>query len=490
MSDKMKVRDGKDGYSYPYTSTDLVIDNNGKSNTTKFNEIDAQFKDIANQGTTVEVLERVTKEEIDRQIKDGTIANLTIQDFSLTKQKVKGDGGILTTDNCVNSGVYGLYCDYEFSDKTITATEISLSLVLPIRTGDYKYRVSFDFENTLQDDNISDVSARLFFNNSDDVETVVPSTPDFVFGNPINLVNNKCHYEFEFKSKTLDNTHPKITVTVTRLDLKPIKFNVSNLTIFENDINVDNEVMKIGSFTKGGKCNYTNKSIENSKHIVTVEYLNSILDKNKSISYWSGKKWLAFGDSITYGYNADKSYVKFISERIGCNGINCGISGEGYATTYSGAKMLYQRIDENNATEVDLVTLFCGTNDWNNLGTVPLGVKGDSTSNTFYGCVKLAFDKVIEKFPLATIIVITPLPRTNDMNLNRRGEKLIQYVDAIIDMSEDYSFPILDLYRKSNFHRYNTTFKNLYMPDELHPSTAGQELLSKKILAFLDSIMK
>ena len=37
MGDKMKVREGKDGYSYPYTSTDLVIDNNGKSNTSKFN---------------------------------------------------------------------------------------------------------------------------------------------------------------------------------------------------------------------------------------------------------------------------------------------------------------------------------------------------------------------------------------------------------------------------------------------------------------------
>lgn len=47
MSDKMKVRDGNDGYSYPYTSPDLVVDKNGKSNTSKFNEIDAQFKDIA-----------------------------------------------------------------------------------------------------------------------------------------------------------------------------------------------------------------------------------------------------------------------------------------------------------------------------------------------------------------------------------------------------------------------------------------------------------
>ena len=49
MSDKMKIREGKDGYSYPYTSPDLVVDKNGKSNTTKFNEIDTQFKDIVNK---------------------------------------------------------------------------------------------------------------------------------------------------------------------------------------------------------------------------------------------------------------------------------------------------------------------------------------------------------------------------------------------------------------------------------------------------------
>lgn len=53
MSDKMKVRDGKDGYSYPYTSPDLVIDKDGKSNTSKFNEIDSQFKDIANYGLII-----------------------------------------------------------------------------------------------------------------------------------------------------------------------------------------------------------------------------------------------------------------------------------------------------------------------------------------------------------------------------------------------------------------------------------------------------
>lgn len=51
-------------------------------------QTNAQLSQIANKGTTVEVLERVTKEEINRQIADGTIVNLIIQDNSITSNKL------------------------------------------------------------------------------------------------------------------------------------------------------------------------------------------------------------------------------------------------------------------------------------------------------------------------------------------------------------------------------------------------------------------
>lgn len=54
-------------------------------------QTNAQLSEIANKGTTVEVLERATKEEIERQIADGTIANLTIQDKSVTVDKIGED---------------------------------------------------------------------------------------------------------------------------------------------------------------------------------------------------------------------------------------------------------------------------------------------------------------------------------------------------------------------------------------------------------------
>ena len=65
---------------------------------TKTKQLGERIEEVANKGTTVDVLERVTKEEIDRQVKDGTIANLTIGDNSITatkkskrKRKKKGE---------------------------------------------------------------------------------------------------------------------------------------------------------------------------------------------------------------------------------------------------------------------------------------------------------------------------------------------------------------------------------------------------------------
>lgn len=73
MSDKMRVREGNDGYSYPYTSPDLVVDKNGKSNTTKFEELEAKIE--AGSGTSIDDSNIATDKtwsssKIDSQFKD------------------------------------------------------------------------------------------------------------------------------------------------------------------------------------------------------------------------------------------------------------------------------------------------------------------------------------------------------------------------------------------------------------------------------------
>lgn len=49
MEKKMKTRKGKDGFDYPYTSPDIVIDENRKSVTKKFEEINLQYKAVNNK---------------------------------------------------------------------------------------------------------------------------------------------------------------------------------------------------------------------------------------------------------------------------------------------------------------------------------------------------------------------------------------------------------------------------------------------------------
>lgn len=89
MAKNIKTRKGADGNYYPYTSPDIVIDANGKSVTTKFNELEtkidsstsiddantaenktwssskisSQFKDIAHLKSKIEILEEDPKQE-------------------------------------------------------------------------------------------------------------------------------------------------------------------------------------------------------------------------------------------------------------------------------------------------------------------------------------------------------------------------------------------------------------------------------------------
>ena len=58
---------------------------------TKAHELNNKINEVAEKGTTVEVIERVTKEEIERQIEDGTMTLLTIEDKSLTTSKIQNN---------------------------------------------------------------------------------------------------------------------------------------------------------------------------------------------------------------------------------------------------------------------------------------------------------------------------------------------------------------------------------------------------------------
>lgn len=97
----------------------------------RFAQTNAQLSELASKGTTVEVLERVTKEEIDRQIADGTMANLSIADNSITDAKLK-DNSVVTEkikDKSVTLAKLGDDVELEPPAKSVTMEKTDFFIV-------------------------------------------------------------------------------------------------------------------------------------------------------------------------------------------------------------------------------------------------------------------------------------------------------------------------------------------------------------------------
>lgn len=211
-------------------------------------------------------------------------------------------------------------------------------------------------------------------------------------------------------------------------------------------------------------------------------------------SKWAGKKWNVIGDSITERniIKSTKNYQDYISDKIGCVVNNYGISGTGWRTPSSGGALaIYNRIATTDST-ADLITVFAGTNDYGETG-VPfvLGALGDTTTATFYGTLDNVLNQLITKYPIKAIAVFTPLP--DGGMWGAKGYTMQSIADAIIQVANKYSIPVLDLFRINNLNINNTFAKDYYFKDvnsviTIHPNDAGHIKLADKILAFLNTL--
>lgn len=211
-------------------------------------------------------------------------------------------------------------------------------------------------------------------------------------------------------------------------------------------------------------------------------------------SKWSNKTWNAIGDSITeVNGRTGKNYHKYISDKIGCVVNNYGISGTGWRTgNADGSKLPFSQRLDAMSTSADLITVFGGTNDYGEVGTpFVLGTLGDTTMDTFYGAVDYTLRLLIAKYPTKTIAVFTPLPSGSFWAT--KSYTMEQVADAIIQVANRHSIPVLDLFRENNLNINNTDAQAYYFKDAtnittLHPNTNGHGKLADKILSFINSL--
>lgn len=213
-------------------------------------------------------------------------------------------------------------------------------------------------------------------------------------------------------------------------------------------------------------------------------------------------KVVAFlGDSITEGVGAsclDNAYWRVFERLTGSKCFGFGISGTRIAPNKipspieSFDRHFSSRVEElpQNA---DVIIVFGGTNDFGH-GDAPFGQLCDTIETTFCGAYHGLMQKLINKFPDAQIVVMTPLHRSseNELGFNewgvRRDHTLEDYVDAIISIAGFYGIPVLDLFRTSGIQPRIPVIQEKYMPDGLHPSDAGHAKIAKRLAGFLQAL--
>jgi len=211
-----------------------------------------------------------------------------------------------------------------------------------------------------------------------------------------------------------------------------------------------------------------------------------------------GKKILFLGDSITQGVGATEGnkYTDVFARNTGAQIYNYGISGTRIARQVNPDPNSGVDRNDFNARalnmngEADAVVVFGGTNDYGH-GDAPFGNFTDRGVYTFYGALHTLILTLIERYPTARIVFLTPLHRSSEYSYSEpvsKKEPLSEYARAIREVCEYYSIPVLDLYKNSGFTPVVQNVKNLYIPDGLHPSDLGAQRIAEMLENFMRAL--
>lgn len=207
---------------------------------------------------------------------------------------------------------------------------------------------------------------------------------------------------------------------------------------------------------------------------------------------WINKKVACLGDSITEGDSGEggliDSYVPKLKKYIGTVAQNFGKCGALITKKTDDDISFVNRVGA--IKEQDVVTIFGGINDfqWN----APLGTMKDNadTPTTFYGALKYVVTTLATNNPKAKLMLITPMKTTKfkyhtydtDGNLmkNANGNTQLEFVNAIKEVGEYYSIPVLDMYSESNYSPYlpSQIGHDRFTVDGLHPTAHGYERIA------------
>lgn len=229
--------------------------------------------------------------------------------------------------------------------------------------------------------------------------------------------------------------------------------------------------------------------INNNFGILTIKTRLEDIEVNTTNNLLYEKKIGAIGDSFV-DYNtvgSGKCWLDKIANRNGMTVYNYGLSSSSLAydpnqTVLSVMDRYQSMISE--APNLDYVLVLAGHNDSNaslHGGTaIPIGSNADTVNTTFKGALNILIKALLDAYPLARIVFLTPF--------NRRGTEL-PYVDAMKEICGLYSIPCFDNYRGSGVCFQNSNQRVYYdLNNTLHLTELGNEFVSYKYESLLKSM--
>ncbi len=194
-------------------------------------------------------------------------------------------------------------------------------------------------------------------------------------------------------------------------------------------------------------------------------------ETKKSNNRLYGKRIAVIGDSIVQGrYSTDglavnavvpKPWSHLVAEASNTEPANFGIGGASVANI--DWKSLHLNCE--NVVGYDVVFVCAGTNDY--------AFDIDEAAFT------AAFSHVIERLKAnnTEVVVCTPVIRTNRIHANSKGLTLADFARIETEIAQNYALQVIDLFSLTNTSDFTAT-----MPDGLHPTQAGHNIIAELVL--------
>lgn len=253
--------------------------------------------------------------------------------------------------------------------------------------------------------------------------------------------------------------------------------------------------------------------------ISQAEY-DALPTRADSLKSLYGKKVVCFGDSLFGMYRGADSAPAFIAAETGATVYNVGFGGcrmavhptSGYgafsmwalakaiaendwatqdAQASSGSSYFTEQLallKSIDFSKVDIAVIHYGTNDFASGNGVPIDNASDHDDyNSLCGALRYSLDKLLGKYPKLRIYVSLPVYRFwtdsgtttyAETYLNKNGETLPEFVEALRGVAAEYNLPVIDGYYGLGINKANAA---TFLSDGTHHNVAGRERFGRYI---------